>query len=265
MLPVPDCDADRLTVYIFTDCVDPELTCLDGDEGTSTVPAVATYQAGNAPETVYVGVDSDTASHDEAFAVQIEKQTPDCLPGQFANRCAADNLAYEYCNERGFIARYECDDANADGVACTMGRCDEPVGDLCEDPFEVLPDASGNFTVMGVLADAASDTDLSTGNACTGSLTRGPDPVYGLNVLAGQTVTVNLVSTEATPEDLAVYITTDCDTLPNSCVAGSDAQGNNTTPETATFTAQQDRRVYIVVDSYYELASGAYQLDVNVQ
>jgi len=253
------------TIAIFTDCADPELTCLDGDEGTSSIPATATYQAGNSPETVYVIVDSDFSGNDEAFAVQIEKQTPDCMPGQFMNRCASDNLAYEYCDDRGFIQRYECNDDNMDGVACTMGRCDEPVGDLCEDPFEVLPDASGNFTMMGVLADAASDTDLATGNQCTGSLTRGPDPVYGLNVVAGQTVTVDLVSTEATPEDLAVYITTDCDTLPNSCVAGADTQGGSTTPETATYMANQDGRIYIVVDSYYAGSQGAYQLDVTVQ
>ena len=253
------------TVAIFTDCADPELTCLDGDEGTTTVPASATYQAGNAPETVYVIVDGDFSSYDEPVAVQLEKQTPDCVPGQFVNRCTMDNLGYEFCSERGFIERYECNDANMDGVACTVGRCDEPVGDLCEDPFEVLPDASGNFTMMGVLADAASDTDLQTGNQCTGSLTRGPDPVYGLNVVAGQVITASVVSTEAMPEDLAVYITTDCDTLPNSCVAGADAVGSSTTPETASFTAAQDGRIYIVVDSYYTSTSGAYQLDVSVQ
>ena len=84
-------------------------------------------------------------------------------------------------------------------------------------------------------------------------------------MVAGQTVTVDLVSTEATPEDLAVYITTDCDTLPNSCVAGADTQGGSTTPETATYMANQDGRIYIVVDSYYAGSQGAYQLDVTVQ
>ncbi|MEC9442979.1 MAG: PPC domain-containing protein, partial [Myxococcota bacterium] len=259
---------DVPTISIIEDCADPEQSCLVGVENPSSTQFTRSeifHKAGNAPETVYVHVDSDAITYDEPFIVEIEKKLAECDESTFVNRCAGDNQAYEYCDDIGFIQRYECNDTNADGVACTMGRCDEPVGDLCEDPFEVLPDASGNFTMMGVLAGATSDTSLQTGNACTGSLTRGPDPVYGLNVLAGQTVTVNLVSTEATPEDLAVYITTDCDTLPNSCVAGSDAQGNNTTPETATFTAQQDRRVYIVVDSYYELASGAYQLDVNVQ
>lgn len=258
---------EYVSAYIFTDCTEPDLTCLGGDEGGTafTSPALVNYQSGASAETVYVGIDGDFSGDDEPVVVTVRKRTPDCVPGQFTNVCTTDGLAYEYCDASGFIQRYECEDANLDGVACTMGRCDEPVGDTCDDPFEVLPNASGAFTMTGLFADAASDTTLSTGNKCTGSLTRGPDPTYGVNLLAGQTLTASLVSTASTLEDVALYITTDCDRLPASCVAGADILGASSTPETASYTATQAQRVYIVLDSYYSSTSGEYSLDVSVQ
>ena len=256
---------DTASVYIFTNCSDVEGTCVAGDEGGFNSPATASYQAGMTAETVIVGVDSSSSFDSEPFFVQVDKQVPNCTPGQYVNTCAPDGISIQFCNERGFITEYACTDTNMDGIACVNGLCDEPSGEDCFEPTEAVPGMSGTVTLTGTLADFASETDLPVGNPCTGSITPGPDPVYAVNLTMGQTLTVELTSTAMTTEDLALYITPDCDDLPQSCVAGADALGSVTMPETATYTAAGDERLYIFVDSFYGDAAGDYSLDVTVQ
>ena len=162
---------DTPSVYIFTDCANVNGTCVAGDEGTTSVPATASYTASMA-ETVYVGVDSSSSFDSEAFFVEVDKILPDCMPGQYTNICTPDGLSIQYCDAQGFFQTYTCTDANMDGTACVNGACDEPMGDDCFEPIEAVPGMSGILTLTGDFADFTDDVNLpSTG--CTGDVTPG--------------------------------------------------------------------------------------------
>ena len=109
-----------------------------------------------------------------------------------------------------------------------------------------------------------SDFDLTTGNACTGSRTIGADPVHAVDLVAGQVLTVAARSTEATPEDLAVYMVSGCVDVEAQCLVGADLQGATATAEALTYTATKDETVFIVVDSFFATSVGGYELSVTV-
>ena len=119
--------------------------------------------------------------------------------------------------------------------------------------------------MTGTFDSRNDDYSLETGNQCTGSLTPGADDAYVVDLTAGQTVTASLVGTNATPQDVSVYISTDCDALPGSCVAGADALPAGAAAEVATYTAVADETVYIIVDSFFANVNGTYELTVDVQ
>jgi hypothetical protein len=119
-------------------------------------------------------------------------------------------------------------------------------------------------TFSGTLAGFTNDYDLGTGNMCTGSRTIAPEPVYAVDLTAGQQLTVEAVSTEATPEDIAVFATPSCDDVRAQCIAGADSVGAEATAETFTYTAAADETVYVIVDSFFGTASGAFDLTVTI-
>ncbi len=248
-------------VYIYTDCLDAEGSCIDGAYAKGA-RASATHQAGGVEEQVYVGVDLNYSYQSGPVMLEIEILDPDCDPATFAQTCNDDNTGFTYCNESGFTREYVC---KGNGVCGADNRCEEPVGDVCLDPIDATPASVGVAkTITGTLANHTSVYDLNTGNACTGSATRGPDPVHAVDLLAGQVLTASLVSTETTPEDLALYVVSGCSDVEAQCLAGADLVGADATPESVTFTAASDTTIYLVVDSFYAGASGGYQLDVTV-
>lgn len=250
------------SVYVFTDCADPGGSCAGGFFDDSKQASVS-YQA-TVDETVFIAVDDDFVSSNEGFAeVRVDVRTPDCDPAAYDQSCNMAGDGFLYCDSTGFTQEYAC---QGNGVCDqTTGRCEEPVGDVCLDPFIATPTAVGTpETFSGTLAGFTDDYDLGTGNACTGSRTVGPDPVYAVELTAGQQLTVDAVSTEGTPEDIAVFATPDCTNVRNQCVAGADSVGAEATAETFTYTAMQDETIYLVVDSFFGTASGAFDLTVTV-
>ncbi len=254
-------------IYFLSDCTGDALSCLAGAHedavGQSVEDSVTlTYQA-PADETIIIGIDSEFSSYDEPVQVKFDVLTPDCDPATYQQACTADGDAFTYCNARGFTREYICE---GNGVCdATTGRCAEPVGDVCLDPFDATPTASATPEITGgTFAGFSDDYDLGTGNACTGSRTIGNEPVYVVDLTAGQTLTVEAVSTAATPEDIAVYLTPSCTDIDDVCLAGSDVEGATATPEKVTYTATGDESVYVMVDSFYSTASGTFDLTVTV-
>ena len=96
----------------------------------------------------------------------------------------------------------------------------------CETAF----DLSGAFSFDTDTCDDLNDYDLGPSNSCTGYPTSGPDEVYEICLPPGGTVSLTF---EELQYDGSVYLVTDCNDLPGSCVAGDDCYP---TPCTASIT-----------------------------
>ncbi len=252
---------DDPIVYIFTDCLDAETSCLAG-QGSGAQSQTLTYQSA-IDQTVYVGLDTSSATDDSWIALEIEVRQPDCVPGVTPQACSVDTAGFDYCDETGFLQTYDCGGA---GMCDPLtNRCTLPEGDVCLDPFEATPAAVATPNVVaGTLANGEDSYSLVAGNICTGSQTPANDQAYVVDLEAGQTLTASLVSTAGTPEDIAMYLTKDCDSVPNSCLVGADGQPAGSTAETLTYTAVGDETVFIIVDSFFANASGSFDLTVEV-
>lgn len=253
-------EADDPMVYIFTDCTDAQTSCLAGMSDRSRSQTL-TYQS-PIDQRIYVGMDAVFAADDSWFALEIEVRQSDCMPGITPQTCTVDTTAFQYCDDTGLLQTYDCGGAGM--CDATTNRCTAPVGDACLDPFDATPAAVATPTLMAGTIAGNDDYSLVAGNICTGSQTPANDQTYVVDLTAGQVLTASLVSTAGTPEDLAMYLTSDCDAVPNSCLAGTDAQPAGAMPETLTYTATGDETVYIIVDSFFANAAGTFDLTVEV-
>jgi hypothetical protein len=257
--------AEIVGLAIVTDCAAAELSCLEGAMALGGSGRV-TYQAGVAAETVYVVVDGSLSTTDEPAFIELLARAPDCTPGVTPQTCNATGDSLVYCNARGFLTEYACDGT------CSNGFCDEPRADLCLDPERLNPAGtmmSAMYSVSGMLADYADDYDLTPGNSCLAlsSPTNGRDAIFRLDLAAGQTANVSVTSTEATPEDLTLYVLNlnGCQPAISTCLVGADNLDASSSPETLTYTAAAAQTVYIVVDSFFAATAGSFTLDVTVQ
>jgi hypothetical protein len=247
-------------IYVVSDCQNPLSTCVAGTAADDS--ASLQYQA-QFDETVFVVVDSDFSTTTGEMAIDIEVLSPDCDPTTFSQTCNMAGDGFLFCDDTGFTQEYLCQNNGVCDAA--TGRCEEPVGDECIDPIDANPSTTGTpLTLSGTLADYTDDYDLGTGNQCTLSRTIAPEPVYFVELNAGQELTVDVVSTEASPEDLAVFATTACDDVRSQCVAGADDVAAEATAETFTYTAAQDETIYLMVDSFFADAAGGYDLTVEI-
>jgi len=248
------------TLYLFTDCGDAATSCLAGDYASSGYASV-TYQTGAVGEQVYVAIDlDDPVSGPLIQRFEVEYFVPDCDPATYTQACNLDETGFTYCND-GFLMTYLCSST----CNTTSNSCDTPTGDVCIDAFEATPPVIGTPLVFtDNLGNFTNDYDLGTGNACTSSRTIGAEPVYLINLLAGQVLTASVVSDETTPEDLALYITDACINVRTQCLGGADNEGGTAVPEQLTYTATADGPVYLMVDSFYSTSSGDFTLNVTI-
>jgi hypothetical protein len=112
-------------------------------------------------------------------------------------------------------------------------------------------------TVSGDTTGYANDTEPA--NTCTGYIPDGPDAVYTVDALAGETIVATLVPNAW---DASLFISSNC-TLAAACLIGADAGA-------PTETRQLDRHqssatYYVVVESWDVGSFGAYELTVELQ
>jgi hypothetical protein len=118
------------------------------------------------------------------------------------------------------------------------------VNDVCTGAIDIQAQGLSSWTVN--LTNAGTyynDYNLVT-PSCTGYSTPGPDAIYRIDLVAGETLTVD----ENGACDVALWIATDCGNLIGSCVAGADA--TTTGSEIVNFTAATAGTYYVVVDAY---------------
>lgn len=150
----------------------------------------------------------------------------------------------------------------ADGLSCVAGGCYETdQGDSCQDAFEVgdLPFAYTGST------STSSDVYSVEANACPNVLlaagVNAGDQAFVLEAPSAGTYTVEVTSLW----DAAVYVTTDCGSLGEACIGGSDSTGwsDQGAVETTTVELEAGQVVYIVVDGFDDVQQGLYELTIS--
>ena len=223
---------EEASVYVFTDCTDPETSCLSGAfKGTPRPEAQALwFNDTGAVATVFVAADSGSSTDDEPFGLFLEMLAPQCQPGQ-ADMCL--NGTVESCNAAGLIESYDClgNVCDAAGMGCQY------TGDTCADAAPVNPGGSVNLPVTYTYTnvDFSSLTNalnLPSATSCTGFSSGGSDAIFSVDLAPGQTVEATLASTNGLGDEI-IYVLSSCDV--NTCLQGAD-EGFGATAETVIYT-----------------------------
>lgn len=130
--------------------------------------------------------------------------------------------------------------------------------DTCAQAIDLTAGAggAGGVTVSGNTTGYANDTEPA--NTCTGYIPDGPDAVYTVDALAGETIVATLVPNAW---DASLFISSNC-TFNAACLVGADAGAPT---ETVSWTAQTSATYYVVVESWDVASFGAYELTVELQ
>jgi hypothetical protein len=116
--------------------------------------------------------------------------------------------------------------------------------DTCETAF----DLAGAFGFDTDTCDDADDYDLLAGNTCTGYSSSGADEVYKICLPPGGTVDLTF---EELQYDASIYLVTDCNDLPASCVVGDDCYPNPCTDYISYVNPNPENTVYyLIVDGF---------------
>lgn len=114
----------------------------------------------------------------------------------------------------------------------------------------------------------ADDVSLAAAGACAGGGAQfggtgtGPDIAYRVTPDINCSVNVNMDPTDTTgPDDLALYVVTDCSSVAASCLGVDDAGGNGT-PEDVAFAATAGVDHFIIVDGFLG-AAGPFALTIT--
>lgn len=148
-------------------------------------------------------------------------------------------------------------DAAPPSAICDLATA-EPDCDGCGDAVDLTYEALGAAGATTWGDTKAYANDLEPPSSCTSGYGQdGPDAVYRVNALAGETISVVM-----TPDDFdgAVYILSDCGD-PTTCVSGAD-DAFGSSAETLDYAVPASGWYFIVVDSYLSTVSGCYTLEV---
>ena len=161
----------------------------------------------------------------------------------FKNVCVATGEG-----EQDFIC--ECNE----GYTLTTDNKCYPVGDLCEDAIEALPDIQYSGTTEIMHADYV---------ATCGSYAQSKDVVYKITLEQAKLVTVNLLSAEDDLHHVVVHIKDSCENNSNQ-MACSDRDGDNLNNAKIDKLYLEAGTYYIFVDGYSVDNNGAYTFSYSL-
>jgi hypothetical protein len=241
-------------IYIVTSCTDPNNTCQSGATGASGVGEVeARYQAA-AAETVYVVVDSASDVYTEHFALTIDKVPAECSAST-ADVCY-DSQTLEYCDD-GLFERKPC----YYGSGCVSGACEAPTHDTCGGAIDVPVDGN-THTYRGFFEDFSDQYDVGGASCMPNAFdtSAGPDAVFSVYAQADDLISATWLGSS----DPSLWITSDCQSAANSCVAGDRATSQ--TPVSVSYVAPADGYYYIIgdVDEDGSTVMDEFEMDISV-
>ncbi|QDG51991.1 hypothetical protein FIV42_14960 [Persicimonas caeni] len=249
---IPWAEADEVLLSLVSDCNDPSNTCLAAaDNLDSGMAERIIYQAGNAPETVYLIVESviqwsapGTGETRGIRLLDVKMGPRVCNPLETV--CASQTVM-SYCNESGTTwETWACD-----GI-CASGECVDATGETCIDAI----DASGGGVFTGRIETFGIDHPLGDWRTnCTGSSDVGPDVVYEVEAYAGDVIRAELDA------DFwgSIRIVDDCTDAVNNCVIG-ESNGN---PREVTYRVPSNGTYYVIVSSFMEASRGEFEVRID--
>lgn len=169
-----------------------------------------------------------------------------CTPG--LTRCSGSTPEYCAWDGEGYWAT-SC------GSGCVSGRCAVPTGESCADPIVVSAGApfSGRVT-------AVHDDLFEAAISCSGARAFGRDQVFEIHLLAGQSLSASATNLESMgPDPVALYLLDACSDTTARCVGG-----NHAVFAALSHTATSDETLYLVVDTFDELDTGASEVEITV-
>lgn len=236
---------ERMAAYIFTDCADPAGSCVAGRELITSMDADSIQYVAESTGQYYVALDSPLPDADEPFGLSIEvvPRVEECTPG---TQTCLDNSTLQYCTSGAKLATHNC------SGGCIGTTCTTPDGDSCREPIVAT---AGSYT--GDFAGSNNyEAGESAGGCIVGQTTSGADTFYAIALLAGQTLTADLQTTNS---DAYLFLSSDCDDR-RSCIVNSPATG----PTALTYRAEQNEQIYVIVDSASSAPGATYTLDLSV-
>jgi hypothetical protein len=229
------------TVYILSDCDDPNGSCLAGTDSFTanskevlfTPPSTGTY---------YLIVDSYTTLSTGAFTLTVTEDEA-CVPSCGANECGEDGCGGSCGTCTG-------------GGTCIGGQCfgGSPGGEW--NTCETAELEFDEFTLSGTTVGNTNNYDSE---GCTILSTPGPDAVIKAYLTKDQEYLLTLTS----ENDAAVYVVSDCGDVGGTCLGGKDSATSGGT-ETLQFTPTSAGPVYIIIDTYSGSSDGGtFDLEVT--
>jgi hypothetical protein len=237
------------TLYIVTDCTDPNGTCLAADEEISGEPGQKVediFLYLEAGTTYFIIVDGYANESNESGNFQLDVSAP-CLPTCTVGLCGGPDGCGSICG-------------------CTEGKLCHPEthacvgsmgGDLCAEATSIPP-----------LSAAAGDTKLATDaygvvpGACPGFDGDGGFGSADQTYLMTPSVTGVYPITLESEFDGILYAVKNCADVDSTCLAGVDDVSEGDT-ETLFLTASANQEYYIIVDGFGLGAEGVYLLNIG--
>lgn len=161
-------------------------------------------------------------------------------------------ITFQYVGTDGAALYLDAVGVN-DGVD-TPPPPEPPVNDTCDGAIAI---PAGTFSFDGDLTEANGDYDTLGSDGCTGYSAAGNDVVYVVTMQPGDQL--NVVYTNVA--DGNVYLITDCEDSPNSCLIGADDTLSGDAEEfTYTNETGDVLTAYVICDAYGSGNGGAFTL-----
>ncbi len=137
---------------------------------------------------------------------------------------------------------------------CESADCNFPLHDTCDQAAVLCGDV--NIYCRDNTSGMTNDYDPGFGG-CTGYSAAGPDVVYRIVLLPGGSIYASM----DTGFDASLYMVTDCDDVPGSCVIGSDSAYGF---EEIDFLSPDGGIYYLIADGYGDYSNGEFLLTINI-
>jgi len=161
-------------------------------------------------------------------------------------------ITFQYLGADG--AALYLDEVGVNNGIDTPPPPEAPENDLCDGAIAI---PAGVFSFEGDLTEANGDYDTAGSDGCTGYSAAGNDVVYVVTLQPGDQLDVSYTNAA----DGNVYLITDCDDSPNSCLVGADdtLSGDAEVITYANDTAEA-LTAYLICDAYGAGNGGAFTL-----
>ncbi len=250
---------------------DGDISLIDGDNVDSEAETLPDGDG-------FFPSDGDRETEDEAIDsdTEIEYSPFDCegsCTGDDPDACFENNLCSckagrfhldsceSICNFQGYATTLGCAfDAERNAEVC-----------LCEtSPTQCAADITITTLPFNITTDTTRTTNrFDVTDSCFEWSLMGPDRIFSIDLPAGSRITATLTP-QTVGYDPALTLAAECSDRA-ICLAGSDrrweCQPNDCRAESMSFSSQESRVYFLVVDSGYsadaEAARGAFELDVT--